>query len=479
MLNRRDKKKFNINDGNCLQKETLHENFIVYSNGEKIKRDSKGSKISSEICNSQGIKISELIFGKDEVIKQKTNFEHGKISSAINYWENGAKKEVKEYDENNNLAYCAKFNKNEEKIEENSYYTGGVLCKCAKFINGKLLTEAVYDEGGNKKSTIKYNNGKKISEAAYSKDGNIALETTFDIDGAIAKQDVYQENGLKKSSIIFAKGIKKSEVFYSALNYKVEKEIKYNANGDKILETLYTTSGVKALDRKFDSSTKESEDVLYWASGCVKTITKQVNNEKTYELKCAENGEKLEESIFENSVTTKKHYAKEGVKEIVSKKGVLNSITMYDYNGEKYCESLYRNGVLTKERSYKENGEVAEEISYRNGKATREVTYWNNGNKKTEVIHNGANKCDILEYSKEGVLKIKKDYDLTTKFVKIELFNNSGKNVAVGFAKRFFGKFDLAICVDSKHGFLSPTSESYNMIKKLCFNIAHKTVCFA
>ncbi len=478
MLSRRRDEKLNNDNVNFSQKETLHQNFVVFSNNEKIKRNSKGSKVLSEVYNSQGLKISESVFGKDETLSQKTKFEDGKISSIVNYWECGAKKEVKEYDENNNLTYCAKFNKNEEKIEENLYYAGGILAKGAKFINGKLLTEALYDENGNKKCTVKYSNGKKISEITYGTDGNIALETTFDINGAIAKQEAYQENGFKKSSTIFSKGIKKSEVIYSILNYKVEKEVKYNANGDKVLETLYSTSGIKALDRKFDPITKESEDILYWASGKIKTIVKQVNNEKAYELKCFESGEKEEETVFENNVVTKKQYTKDGVKETVSSKGMMVSSAMYDYNGEKYCESVYRNGVLAREKNYKQNGKIDSEVLYCGGKVAKEASYWNNGNKKIEVIHTDENKCKIFEYNKDGVLKIKKEYDSTIKFVKIELFNNSGKNVANGFAKRFFDKFDLAICFD-KDGLLSPTCETYGLIKKLCFNIARKTVSFA
>ena len=476
MLKQRINKNLNINDSANEQKEILRENLIMFSNNESIKRDSKGFVVANEVYNSQGLKVAESIYGKDEIIRQKVKYQEGKISSSICYWENGAKKEVKEYDANNNLTYSAKFNKKEEIIEESLYYTDGILYKNSKFINGKLLTEAIYSENGNKKCAYRYNNGKKISETTYDLLGNIFQETLFDLNGAVSKQDEYAENGNKKSSTTFVRGIKKSHIAYSASSNKVEKEIEYNNNGDKILEIFYCTSGIKGLERKFNPATKESEDTSYWANGNTKEITRFLNNNKTYELKCAEDGAKQEEYIYENTTTTKKEYSKYGIKETVTSRGMASSCTMYDYNGEKYHESLYKNGILTKERSYKENGRIDSEILYNNGTAVKELNYWQNGNKKNEVIRWTEDKYNIFEYNKNGILKIKKEYDSSTQIIKTELFNSTGKNVAVGYAKRFFDRFDLAICFDKKNGLLSPNSENYNIIKKLCFNIMYKTV---
>lgn len=476
MLNKKENKNSIFNNNDSSLKKALRDNLVVFSNNESTKRDNKGHIVLNEVYNSQGLKISESLYGKDEVIKQKVKYEEGKVSSSISYWENGAKKEAKEYDGNNNLTYCAKFNKKEEKIEESLYFADGILGKNSKFINGKLLSEVFYSENGNKQCSYRYANGKKISETSYDALGNICQETLYDNNGAISKQEEYSEHGIKKSTTTYSRGIKKSYITYSTISHKIEKEIEYNNNGDKILEVFYCTSGTKGLERKFDPITKETKDTSYWSNGNVKEVVKYANNSKTYELKCSEDGEKEEEYIFENNTVTKKQYSKDYIKETVSVKGMISLCTMYDHTGEKYCESLYRNGILSKEKSYKENGKVDSEIFYTNGKASKELTYWKNGNKKSEIIHNNNSVCNILEYNKDGILKIKKEYNAITKFVKTELFSNSGKNIACGFAKRFFDKFDLAICFDRKNGLLAPNSENFNAIKKLCFNITHKTV---
>ena len=117
---------------------------------------------------------------------------------------------------------------------------------------------------------------------------------------------------------------------------------------------------------------------------------------------------------------------------------------------------------MTKERSFKENGGIDTEVLYNNGKTVKELSYWKNGNKKTEVIHINSNEYSILEYNKDGILKIRKSYNSITKIIKTELFSNSGKNIAIGFGKRFFDKFDLAICFDKKNGLLAPNSENFN-----------------